>query len=343
MTPEDLFRPQNLNLFIEKFATFEARTKFADLYGQDTTDVDFYSWDEISYPRELAPFTHGDAPAVRLDLMGKTHRATSIAHILVDKFISGRKIFFQERAPGELRPNAMAVVASEIRDMMNRISRSIEYLAAKAFTGSLTVNSSTVPGSSVSFTLTFAVQTYTPSASWATPTTKIFSSELHTLKRDFVRTSGVPLRHIIHGTNVEKYLLQNDEAQAWLAATQRGVQVFDTGLLGNAVGVSFEAYDHVYTLNGTVTPYLGDNAIVGFTDEALVRQYCKLVLGKGLIPRGAFGTSPDQLVTPAPSYGFYSYVVPEFNPVGIRVFVGWAGVPIITYPELIVYSSNVAP
>ena len=344
MNAFDLFKPQQMVKLIEKFPSDEQTQFWKSLVSTDEAPNDIVEWDEIQYDRGLAPFIGQDAPSQRQPMLSKTHKQHTVAHIKMDSFISGRRLFFQERAAGELRPNAMLVLARELRNLRMKIDRSIAYLISQMLTGTITVDNTTVPGSEVSFTVTFnGVGTFTPSASWATATTKIFSTDLRNAKRDFVRQSGFRLNEVLFNTSVGGYMLNNDEAKAWLTQTQRGVQVFEAGMLGSAVGLNFTENDSYYDKSGTLTPYIGDNKVFMLPSRDTIRQYAVLYEGRGLIPRDAIGSSPNQLLSPAPSPGYYTYAKSVDNPAGVQVVVGWVGLPVLTFPELVMYGDVTTP
>lgn len=344
MSPWDAFKPAQLLRYLEKFPSNAANTVMQSKFGRDEAPNDLYEWDEITYDRTLAPMTGADAASTRVGKLSKVHRVHSVAHMKLNTFIDGRRIFFQERAAGELRPNATLVVAREMRNLRMRMERTIEYMCAQALTGTLTVNSSTVPGTDTSFTVTYTgVGSFSKSAAWSTAGTKIFSTDLTTEKINYMRQSGFELRNMWFNNTVGQDLLANTEAQNWLQTTQRGVQVFESGWLGQMANLSFTQYDGYYDSDGagTMLPYIADDNVVFTTDDSTFSQYCVLVEGRGLIPREAIGADQSMLATPAPSNGFYAYTTVETDPVGLKLVVGWVGLPVLQFPEIITYGATV--
>lgn len=340
-TLEEAFGVRNLNRVVTTFGSNEGNKVMQGLYTPDSnSDGEIFEWDEINFPRRMAPVSAPGAPSKNIVELGRVNRTTAMAHIKLNKRIQGRRIFISERGLGQLKPDAEAQVAREVKDLKNQIEKTIEYLSETAFTGTITVNSTTVEDSDISFTVTFAVQVFTKTASWATASTKILSSanELPLLKDTFVTVAGFPLARFLFNQTVSQYLMGNTEIQSWVQHTVTGVQIFEIGMISNMSGLAWQQYDGNYQpTGGAITKFIADGKMIGLPDQSNVSEYFVMGLGKGMIPKAAIGAPTDMLITPAPNSGWYSYATVETDPVAMKLIVGWVGIPIITYPKATIY------
>jgi len=344
MNLEEAFSPRTLSKTVELYRDHAIKAqKLQGLFREDSSDVtgDLVEWDEIQFPRGLAPFVDGDGVSIRKKQLKKTKRSTTIAHIKLNKHIGGRKLFITENAPGELQPNANAVIAREVVDMVNCVLRTKEWMAAQAFTGSIVINDTNVEDSELAFTVTFAVNTFTPTNSWALPQTRILSdsTELPSLKGAYTDDTGEEIERLIFSRNVETALLGNTEIKDWAAKTDRGVNIMELGRIQTAGGVNWEKYDRSYVnSSGTVTPYIASGYAICLPSVGAYSEYLVYAIGQGLIPKSAIGASSDGLIGVAPP-GLYQYAMLTDEPVGVKLFVGWSGFPIIKYPNIVVYAN----
>lgn len=344
MNLEEAFSPRTLAKTVELYRDHAAKAqKLQGLFREDSSDVsgDLVEWDEIQYPRGLAPFVDGDSPSIRKKQLKKTKRSTTIAHVKLNKHMGGRKLFITENAPGELQPNASAVIAREIADMVNCVLRTKEWMASKAFTGSIVINDTNVEDSELAFTVTYAVSTFTPTTSWALAATAVISStdELPSLKGSYSDDTGEEIERLIFNRSVETALLGNTEIKDWAAKTDRGVSIMELGRIQTAGGISWEKYDKSYKpTGGAITPFIANGYAICLPGASVYGEYLVYAVGQGLIPKSAIGATSDGLVGIAPP-GIYQYAMLTDEPVGVKLFVGWSGFPIIKYPNIVVYAN----
>lgn len=344
-----LFGLRSLNGKVEAFARDVIRTNICTskflagrpLMAEDGT----CEWDEIQLSRALAPVTGHAAQFPEGTEVTKINRRSAVAHIKRSKRINPYKIHY-ERAPGLLRPDAAMHVETEMRDAMNEIAATIEYMASKSLLGTLTVNTSNIPDSTQSFTLTYSPNTYTASNSWGTASTKILSAEIPALKQDFEQNCGIAPAQVITGSTVEGYIVGNTEitnfAQQQLGErfiTQSGAQRGPM-LGGLAVGgLSWTLTEGGYVPSGgAFTRYLSttDEAIVLPADSELV-DVLGYAEGRGMVPAQQYGpaSSAAQLIAPAPQTGWYAYAMLEGNGPFIKLCVGYVGLPIVMRPAAV--------
>lgn len=301
---------------------------------------DSVSWDEIEMHRHLAPITGADSPSIHQGQATKRVRSSALAHIKISKTIQGSKLF-KERGPGSLASNADEVLAYELKDLQKMIGASVEYLCTSALLGTITVSNSTIPGTTVSFTVSFSPNTYSYSGDWATVSTKLASAEIPALMKDHRAASGMIPRIAITEPDVTGYILANTEAQtllknavgaAWLQRSAFDDR-FGPGL--QVGGLDFRTSDGVYTPEGgAATRFFTADRVVTLPGESEMGGVLGLAEGYGVVPTGpAFGAEGASGLRLAPTKGYYAYSMPSGDPAGVKLVAGWVGLPILLFPS----------
>jgi hypothetical protein len=305
--------------------------------------ADVVEWDEFQLHRHLAPVTGRDSPFPLLEHATRINRTSSMAHIKIAKVIPAAKLY-HEREPGMLVPNAQGVVDQEARDLVKIVRKTIEYLSWRSLEGSCVVSAATIPGSELTFTITYAVNTYTAAAAWTTAGTKILSVELPALKRDHLQSAGMLLRQVVADGTVIGSIYGNTEVQGFLQ-NQLGEQFARAGVVMQ--GPAFDGFE-LGSLNwasnesgyvpqgGAYTKYISaTDRAVGLPADGELRDVLGMALGRGFVPAGpdvAPMAGAAGMVMPAPTRGFYSYAERCTDPAGVKVYVGWVGLPIVLFP-----------
>lgn len=351
MTPADrLLGSRNLIGLVTSFAMEESlNTFFQDQVFRsarriEPMDSDNVDWDEVQFPRHLAPFGGRGQPYHQVAEDDIIHRSNAMAHIRLSKRIPADKLF-RQRAPGELRPNARAVVAQAVQSLTKLIRNSIEYLCVNTLNGSVTVNSSNIPGSQVAFTVTYSTNTYAASSSWASMGTPIVSSELPAMKQDYMQTAGMMPGWAISGGTVQGYIAQNTEVTS-LLQQQMGVEVARSA--ANLAGEMLEGLrlgDLRWTVNeagyvpegGSFTRWMPATDDLFLLPEGDLGDVLGMAEGRGFLPATQGIATPQQaenLIVPAPSPGLYAFAArSSIVPDAIEVYVGWVGLPLILFPS----------
>lgn len=339
-----LFGVRSLNGKVEAFGMDAARNYAATrrfqagrkLMAEDGT----CEWDEIQFSRGLAPVTGLKGRHVEKAELTKLVRRSAVMAIKRSVRLDPTRIH-SERAPGELRPNARAYVEQELRDLVNEIAATIEYAAMESLRGTLTVNSTNIPGSTQAFAIAYSPNTYAASNSWALASTGILSSELPALKVDIEQLSGLIPRDCLCGSTVEGYMVGNSEVTN-LARQALGERfVTQSGnmrgpMLGGLEigGLQWEITEGGYIPEGgSFTRYMPD------TDEVIVLPEDKqdvlgLALGRGMVPQQVYGpaAAAAELCVPA-GEGWYSYAALDPDGPFIKLYAGWVGLPIVMRPQ----------
>lgn len=333
-------KEQSLNTFFQSL--FE---KGKQLLPEDSDTVE---WDEIVRSRHLAPVTGRQSPGTIVALQDRVVHQNAMANILVSKVIDPTKLYLQ-RGLGTLRANAPQVVAEEVKDLVKIINNTIEYMCAHTLNGTLTVDTSTVPGTKTPFTLTYSPNTYTASNTWATDSTAHLS-EIGALKADFMEASGLLPKRCVTSRTVWEHLESSDSITELLRNKLGDKVVQNAGpLMGDMSQAIFDGAmgpgGLIWNINeagyvpvdGSFTKFMAatDDLFLLPADEDIpdVLGYAK---GLGFLPAPTGVASAEQaqnLVRPAPQRGFYSYATRTTNPASIEVFVGWVGLPILIQPR----------
>lgn len=344
MNLEDAFGPKVLGKTVELHAKHAANATVLSSHFRSTSDGvsgDLVEWDEVVFPRSLAGFVDGDAPSIRQKNLGKTKRSSTIAHIKLNKFLGGRKLWIGENAVGELKPNANAVIGRDVLSMTNCILRTKEWLASKVFTGTITVNSTTVEDSETAFSVSFAVNTFEAGVSWAEAATPIISDdgELPYLKGAYTDDTSAELEKCLFSRNVETALLRNTEIKDWAKSTALGNSIMELGRVQLAGGIRWIKYDKNYIpTGGASTPFIASGYGIFLPSEADYGEYLEYAEGQGLIPQSCIGGSSDGMVSIAKP-GINTYAMLQEEPIGVKIVQTWCGLPISKYPNISVYAN----
>lgn len=347
---QQLFGVQNLSGLVTAYgkeealdSMFQALFQRGEDMGSDSTDE--VAWDEVQLARHLAPVRgeNGTWPSSQNTV--KIHRKSTMAHVKDSTFILGSKLF-KEREPGMLTPNAQAVVAFELRSLVKKVRKTIEYMAVNSLNGTLTVNSTNIPNTTQAFTVTYSPNTFTAGTSWKTASTGLLSVELGALKRDFLQTAGMVPRTLICDGTITDAVYANTEVQAFLqnslgekfARSGNPLQgaAFDGFELGGLLWLANEA--GYVPEGGSFTKYIPatDDAFLLPGDED-IPEVLGMATGRGLVPAQQLGAAAQgaDLIALAPSRGFYAYAERSAhpNPPGIFLNVGWVGLPIVKFPS----------
>lgn len=338
----------------EIYGNTQADTYFQDLFmeqgsAQTVAEVegkgDYVSWDEVTMPKTAAPFTTRDGGYVEDKKTSRKHRMIVMAHIKLKKHFSSSRIY-ASRGDGTLRDNVPQQVNKEFRAMLKKILRSKEILASMVLKGGGTFNSSVIEGMEVTFTITFSgLATFTPSASWATPSTKLLSDDFDRVRAAFYTNCREELGRMIVDAKVRNYLVANTELQGYfqsgsaLAALALGekptsgpvLNDFELdGLMWHATRAGYDASEGA----GSPTKYLGDDLIIGLPQD--LSEVLGFAEGHGDIPVNAFGQDASMLLTKARNPGLYAFAMPgtanDDDPAGATLFVGWKGMFVLLNP-----------
>lgn len=350
---ERLFGTRQLNGLVEVFSRDDARGRAASSLfemGRPIMPVvadGSFEWDEVQFSRHLAPVVGKDSAAPAKTPLGKIVRSSAPAHVKTSVWIPASKLH-GDRGPGSMLPNAQAVVDQEIRDGWSTIGNTKEYLSMGALFGSVVVNSTTIPGTEVPFSLSFGTNTYAAALDWSLSSTPILSNEALAAKIDYMQAMGLNPRRVLMGSTIAGYLHANSEVRNLLVA-QYGIQLAQTaaelfsqaGFSGlELAGLGWQITEEGYVPEGgSFTRYIPatDKAVMLPADEDL-RNVLGRCEGYALIPISqndliTAGSQAAMAVGRAPQAGAYAYGIRHLNPLGVEIIMGWVGIYVILTPN----------
>ena len=347
VTPlDDLLSVETLSGLIRTFVEQAENRSCSALFSRSARPLlplgDSATWDEIEFSRHLAPISGPDSPHTRAKRLGRRKRTSAMAMVKVYKDLPAPHLFLS-RAPGSDTADAEAVLSAELEDMANLIANTKEFLACGALLGKIDVTSQTVPGSDVAFTVEFGNFMGQAQDSWADPTTKIRSAEMIRLKRLFKDQAGLRPAIGITEPGVEGYLVQNNEIREFAREPLGTVILRNLNLSGVnpqweiLAGLNWQFTDGTYkTENGPVKRYFPTDHVLVLPGEARLQQVLGWAEGKVHVPAGPVISEPGQATSLITELrGSYAYAKVRDDPVGIRVYAGWYGLPVVLNPNAV--------
>lgn len=350
---DDLLSIDTLTGLVKTFSDQADNRSCTTLFAQYAKTIlpagESVSWDEVEYSRHLAPVSGPESPHTRAKRLGTRKRGSAMATIKVYKDLPASQLFLQ-RAPGTNMQDAEAILTAELEDMGNLIGNTKEFLAANALLGLIDVDPVKVPGSDVAFKVEFGVPTLgiggpgnNPMLSWADPATKIRSLELGKLKEAYKNQSGLRAEIVITEPKVEGYLTNNADIRE-LAKDALGLTILNN-LNGQGVnpqwallgGLGFRFTDGTYKPEGgDVTHYFPENHALVLPNEARLSQILGWAEGKVFVPGGSiFAGAQGATSLVRELRGTYAYAEVRTDPMGIRVYAGWHGLPLVLNPSAV--------
>lgn len=308
---------------------------------------DVVRWDREDFSRAIAPFGSQMAPAIRLFPQDRDHLIVPLAQVRIERFLDAKKIFVTHRGLGELQPNAPSEISRALGDLQNRGRRAEEYLCAELLfnQGGATVNSTNVPGSTVTFSLDFAITDVDATASWATETTAILSTtELLGAIDTHIQNSGTVPGRAVHNIDVFNHLITNDQVEAWFQTTPQGVALVSRPDVAAPVGVSpfniagglagipnWLNLNHGYLNDGgSFTKYIANDYLLLLPDTDMIFGWAQ---GMEVVPSVAIGAADAAAAGFDVRPGPIMYAIHEFDPPGVRLVYASSFAPTILLPE----------
>lgn len=322
-------------------------------------------WDEIQFHRHLAPVVGRDQAHPIVEDMTTVLRSATPAHVKQSFLLPASKLL-QERAPGQPfgTVGGQEHLRQKLADCVQLITNTIEYMAAQSLGGTLTINSTNVPGTTLPFTVTYSPNTGTATTTWATASTDVLA-DITAAKIDFYQSCLMQPRDVLIGSTIQNHLNNNTGIQA-LLQTQMGATVARTGsnLFGSVYdgfelgGMRWEVNEAVYTpQGGSATRFhpATDKLIMlpGGSDLMDTLGLCE---ARGIVPLpgsdvAAAAIGADGMVSvdaggmfleSAPGwYAWAQRVASDAEGMGVKVNVGWCGLPVVVQPGAVLVHDTV--
>ncbi len=340
---DDLLSVDTLTGVVKTFADQADNRSCTNLFAKFARPLlpagESVGWDEVMFSRHLAPVAGPESPHTQAKRLGVKKRASAMAHIKVYKDLPASHLFLQ-RAPGTNLQDAEAILTAELEDLANLIANTKEYLSCGALMGVIEVNPQKVPGSDVTFKVDFEVPLEAAAASWADQATQIRSKEIGRIKQLYQDQSGLRAQIVITEPKVEGYLTTNPDVRE-LAKDGLSLTILQNlehqgispqwAMLG---GFNFRFTDGVYKPEGgVVTRYFEEDHLIVLPAEPRLPQVLGWAEGKVYVPSGPiFGSTQGATGLIREMRGSYAYAEVRTDPMGVRVYAGWHGLPLVISP-----------
>lgn len=342
-TFEQLFAPAYVGGMAMRFAQ-DVPTPYLDLFkaGERLAPPDqSVAWDEVELSRDTATLVGNGAPSVGVRKVTDTPRAGTIIEIAEHVDLPPRYLY-QLRAPGMPIAEPAAKLALEVKNLTNKVMRTANMVCARALLSQgNAVDLSALPNSQLKGSVTWPVKTLTSTASWSNAATKIRSSEINLLKKNFKRASGLEAKRVIGGPSTEQWITQNAEVVEFakfqlggeaLKRSYEDSRAFDLG------GLAWSFDDSVYAPQATpevpaTVKGTAENYLVVAPSEADAGSVFALAEGIVHVPAGTqFAAAAPGTGMILQERGLVSWVAVVGTETGVpalRLFLRYAFLPIL--------------
>jgi len=339
---EDLCSVQTLTGLVRTFADQSENRICTDLFEKHAKLIrpqgDSATWEEVEFSRALAPIMGYESPHTQARRLGRVQRASPMIMVKVYKDLPG-SLLWLNRAPGADMADASQVIAAELADAVNLVQNTKEYLACGALLGKIQVDPQRVPGSELSFEVDFQVPEFR-SVDWSDPAARLRSRELRRLKRRYKDGSGQRAGQVLVDESFEGLFVKNRELKGYakevlsrriLTKDTRGSDTAWSGL----AGLGWNFMDGTYQPEGgPVTSYWPSDTALVLPPEQRLRRVLGWAEGPVFLPAGPLvAPADDALSLVLQGRGHYAYARLHGNPAGIRLYVGWYGLPVVLDPQ----------
>lgn len=344
-TPFDaLFMSETMTGTVRRFAEQSKERSYFGVYERGEriqTPTDTFKWDEIRYSRDLAPAMGPSSPTVATRKVGTKVRTGTVIKVGEHVDLDWR-FMKQARGEGMLMPDPAAELARNLRNLVNRVMRTLNYWAAKSLlttTGS--VDPGAFPNSQIptgAQTLDYPVATRNAGASWALPGTAIRSDEINPLKLAYLQNTGFYPGIGLGSDALDGYLNKNTEFSEFLRQGSAAARQAESSYVeGNGVrygGMDWKFAHDFYATDAspdTAVDVIADGDLVAILPpESMWMDSFALVEGLQGVPTGQItrmatlgSANVDGLINE--TYGWAAYLEVIGNPLGFRLHVTWCG------------------
>lgn len=339
---EDLFLSSTMTTAVKRFSDASDLKDYSAEFkaGEPLSPLgDTVHWDETRFSRDLAPLEAPESPSKSKAKMEHNVRSAVMIDIKHHVDIKARDLRMM-RAVGSDLANPAQKISDELKDLTTMVDATLEHICAKAMVaGAVTLGS--VPNSNLTGTLTYPVATLSSLSSWDTVSTLIRSTEIPLLRSDYRRKSGFQAARALANFSVEGFLTKNTEITVFAAETIAGQILANSFVEGGGItrlgGLNWSFTDSHHALDSAK-----DTTVDTFTAAELDKVAILAPLSmrrdvyawaEGLtdIPTGGprFGGTGGATGMTQAVRGMYAYAEQVYNPPGIRLYVGWKGLPIL--------------
>lgn len=339
---EELFLPTSMTTAVKRFSNADDQRVYLAEFkaGEALTPLgDSVHWDETRFSRDLAPLEGPESPSKSKAKMEHKVRTGVMVDIKHHVDIKARDLRMM-RAVGSDSANPAQKISDELKDLTTMVDATLEYICAKAMiAGTVTLGS--VPSSNLAGTLTYPIATLNALSAWSTVGTAIRSVEIPAIRKAFRRGAGFHAARTIASPDVEGFITQNTEISTFAVETLAGQVLANSFVEGGGItrlgGMDWSFTDSHYALDSAK-----DTSVDTFTAAELDKV---AILPARSMSREVFAWAEGltDIPTNGPRFdgtggipgmtqavrGYYAYAEQVFNPPGVRIYVGWKGLPIL--------------
>lgn len=342
------FNQNVISAVVSKLDTERNDRMFQDLFAKGkklmVSEGNKVAWEKRTFSRGLSPAAQEMSRAPTRSRVGEMLEVADSILTKQSRTIPWTRLMKSDgsmRGDSELRD----IIRTELKDMTAEVGRTVEYYLSGLCTGSVAVNSTTVPGSDVNRTFAFPVRTLTASASWATAGTKILSSELKLIQDDFETDVGLSPGIFISNNAVHANLIANTEVQAFAGGNADLARYFVEAKNGapkpvqglKLGGIEWWSNPHGYKLTsgGSLTKWIADERAIILPEEEAFEDVFGFADLPIPVPQGPrYGSAGDGFKAKT---GLVAWAEFHGNPQSIELHVQRRFAGVLTFAEAVLY------
>lgn len=323
-----LLEPTILRGVIEKLTAPESLTLLNSLPRQPNP-YPTAQWDVIKGSRQIAKPNVPNSEAHIVPQLGVSQESAHYVYLREKKVFEPTTLHWL-REPGEIaKTNAEKAVMREVTDLNQRFDNFAEWCCWQALTGSLTFDYNDVQA-----TVDYKIPaSHKPSVgtSWATATPAQIRADVIAWKRLVSRDSRVAAADMYATEFTINRIMSAFTNNTEHLSDRMKDEFYKTSVIPGFLGLDWHVVEQVYDTDaGVRTLFLPDDALI----MANLKDNRAMEIQEG-------PTADDE--APKNHVGKYSKTWKEKDPSARQVLLEWHFLPIITYPEQIVYIDDVAP
>lgn len=343
---DELFLAKTMTTTVKRFADQADDRSFLAPYeaGEKILPIsDSFSWDEVSFSRDLASVTGASSPTKGGKRPGVVRRNGEVYGIKEHADLDVRFIMMA-RGTGSLMPNPEEALNNVLLNLTNKVMRTKNYWAALSYLaagGSVDLGAfpnADLPAGAV--TLVYPIQQISVTGGpWSNPATKIRSVASGPIRKTYRQASGLRAKVAIGSSTMEGYLTGNEEFTDFLRggslSARKAETSFEDGDTPRYAGFDWKFADDFYApdvaagTDDTPQDIIGDPDLVAVLPDPSKWQECFATAeGRHFIATGllsSLSTGGNPFNTFQEFRGLASWITLENSGTTLRAHVAWIG------------------
>jgi|GEM_PF-3226392 len=290
-------------------------------------------WDVKRRGRDMATLNTPGSPSKKRANMVHETKTSSFAYMRESKMVTAETMWWLREAGKDFVQAGEKRVMEEMEDLNGFIDRRMEWMIWQMFTGEMKYDVDDVTDAvDVDYGIPSANKP-TAGTDWDDFANATILANLRAWKRLITRGANMKPTDLYMTEVVHNFMISNDEIIALLQNT-KGDNIVSDGVIKRIQGMNVNVYDSgwVDESTGTYYPYISDKHII--------------MLAKGNPTPGGKATNGlwDILEGPALDVkargrpGKFSKSWEEEDPSGTQALIDWYALPVLYYPEAVVYA-----